>query len=281
MSPAVDLDAYFQRIKCEIRQKSLDVLRQLHFHHTQNIAFENLNPLLGIPVRLDLQSLQQKLLYEERGGYCFEQNILFGQVLKTLGFPVKGLEARVLLNAGEQNPRTHMLLLVLLQKNFYICDVGFGGMVPTAPLLLETGKVQYTPHEPYRLIKKGTNFILQVFLWNDWKSLYSFDLQEQSLRDYEVSSWYSSASPNSHFTKSLIVTRTAPGCRYTLSNNKFSIHHLNRDTEKYFLSSGSQLKEVLEETFGLKLTKLKNLDAKLEQIVAQSYKIMKNEATAK
>lgn len=200
MNSTVDLDAYFQRIRYKAPQKpTLDTLRQLHFHHTQNIAFENLNPLLGIPVHLDLRSLQQKLLYEERGGCCFEQNLLFGHILKALQFSVKGLEARVLLNAGEQNPRTHMLLLVLLQEAFYICDVGFGGLVPTAPLLLETDKVQQTSHEPFRPIKKGKNFILQVFLWNDWKSLYSFDLQEQFLHDYEVSNWYSSTNPDSHF----------------------------------------------------------------------------------
>jgi N-hydroxyarylamine O-acetyltransferase len=71
----IDLDAYFQRIAysgdCSPR---LTTLQAIHQRHSQTIAFENLNSLLNQPVKLDLPSLQQKLINEGRGGYCFEQN---------------------------------------------------------------------------------------------------------------------------------------------------------------------------------------------------------------
>ena len=85
----IDLDAYFQRIgysgDCSPR---LTTLQRIHQRHSQTIAFENLNSLLKQPVKLDLASLQQKLINEGRGGYCFEQNSLLRAVLLALGFEV-------------------------------------------------------------------------------------------------------------------------------------------------------------------------------------------------
>lgn len=65
---------------------TLGTLQGIHKQHTQTIAFENLNSFLKQPVPLDLKLLQQKLSREERGGYCFEQNLLLRSVLVGLGF---------------------------------------------------------------------------------------------------------------------------------------------------------------------------------------------------
>src|SRR5690242_20548060 len=78
---------------------TLDSLRALHLHHAQSIAFENLDSLSGRPPNLDLPSLERKLVYDGRGGYCFEQNLLFSHVLREIGFRVTGLAARVLWNS--------------------------------------------------------------------------------------------------------------------------------------------------------------------------------------
>ncbi|MCB0225525.1 MAG: arylamine N-acetyltransferase, partial [Anaerolineae bacterium] len=89
---AFDLDAYFRRIGYTgERTASRATLSALILHHAQTIPFENLNPLLRWPVRLDLPSLQQKLVRDGRGGYCYEHNLLFSQVLQTLGFQVTHL----------------------------------------------------------------------------------------------------------------------------------------------------------------------------------------------
>ena len=110
----IDIDAYFERIGYTgDRAPTLDTLRAVHLRHAQTIAFENLNPLLKRPVRLDPASLEQKLIREGRGGYCFEQNLLLRHVLEALGFRVTGLIARVLWYTTETpTPRTHMVLRV-------------------------------------------------------------------------------------------------------------------------------------------------------------------------
>ncbi|MEX0771941.1 MAG: arylamine N-acetyltransferase [Balneolales bacterium] len=78
MTHPIDLHTYFQRIGYTgSGDVALDTFKELHSHHGQAIAFENINPLLGLPVRLDLPPLENKLIYGGRGGYCFEQNQLF------------------------------------------------------------------------------------------------------------------------------------------------------------------------------------------------------------
>src|SRR5688572_5787925 len=95
----LDLDAYFERIGHRgPRPATLDTLAAIHALHPAAIPFENLDPFLGRPVRLDLPSLERKLVDERRGGYCFEHNLLLAAVLRRLGFAVTGLAARVLWN---------------------------------------------------------------------------------------------------------------------------------------------------------------------------------------
>lgn len=210
MQSVLNFDKYFERIGYEgPLEATMEVLRNLHLLHPKSIPFENLNPFLGIPVPLDMESLQKKLIEDGRGGYCFEQNLLFKEVLETLGFRVKGLAARVLWNQpeGKITSRGHMLLLVEAEGKQYIADVGFGGLGTTSPLLLEENAEQNTPHESYRLKRNGGEYILESDVKGEWKSLYRFNLDEHYRQDYEVTNWYLSNHPESHFVTGLIAAR--------------------------------------------------------------------------
>lgn len=189
----IDLDAYFRRIGYGgPRAPTLDTLRAIHALHPASIAFENLNPLLGWEVKLDAASLQEKMVRQGRGGWCFEQNLLLRDVLVALGFRVTGLAGRVMWNQppGEVRPRSHMLLRVGLDEGTYVADVGFGGVTLTAPLRLDTEEEQPTPHEPFRLARMDGDYVMQVKILGEWLSLYRFDLQPQHRADYEVTSFY-------------------------------------------------------------------------------------------
>ena len=71
MSGDPNIDAYFERIGfAGSIAPSLQTLEALQALHPAAIPFENLDPLMGVPVRLDLKNLEQKLLFEKRGGYC-------------------------------------------------------------------------------------------------------------------------------------------------------------------------------------------------------------------
>jgi N-hydroxyarylamine O-acetyltransferase len=269
MAQVLDLDSYFRRIGYDgSRAPTLDTLRALHFRHALAIPFENLDPFLRRPVPLDLESLQQKLVRERRGGYCFEHNLLLKAALDALGFHVAGLAARVVWNLpdGVTLPRTHMLLRIAIDGQDYIADVGFGGQTLTGPIRLIAGVEQATPHEPFRLLADGDEFLMQVSIGGEWKSLHRFDLQEQLLPDYELANWYISTHPQSRFVNNLTVALPAADRRYALFNNEFAVHHRDGPSEQRKLAGADEIRKVLEDVFGLTMIADPELDAALERL---------------
>ena len=254
LDPAFDLSAYFARIGYDgPRTPTLETLRAIQLLHPQTIAFENLNPLLAIPVPLDIDSLQEKLIRSRRGGYCFEHNGLLLHALRALKFRVTGLAARVVWNQPDPSvmpARSHMVLKVELEEGTYIADAGFG-LSPTAPLRLVPDIAQETPHESFRLLKNDDLYTLQCNLKGEWTSFYLFDLQEQAPVDYQVANHYVSTWPTSHFVTSLIAARATADGRYGLRNNKLSIHRLTGESEQRVLTSAAEISAALKDLFGV------------------------------
>lgn len=252
----IDLQSYFARIGYTgPRAATLDTLAALHRLHPQTIPFENLDPFLGRPVALDMAALSDKLVHGGRGGYCYEQNQLFLNVLAQLGFTASGLAARVLWNRGEDEvtPRTHMLLRIELEGQTWLADVGFGGLTQTAPLLFEPGLVQQTPHEPFRVIDRNGHFHVQAQVGGDWRTLYRFDLSEHHAVDYAVTSYYLSTAPTSFFVTDLIAARALPDGRMALAGNRLTTHHLRGESERRQIGTAGELASVLEGVFGIRL----------------------------
>jgi N-hydroxyarylamine O-acetyltransferase len=265
-----DVDAYLQRIACTVpRSTSLDTLAAVHLAHTQSIPFENLNPLLRLPVKLDAGALANKLVEGARGGYCYEHNLLLAQALHALGFNVLQLAARVSWNVPEHvvRPRTHMLLLVALGAHHYVVDAGFGGLTLTAPLRLDRRVPQATPHGAFRLQRTGGDYMLQAQLSGAWQSLYRFDLQPQHLSDYEMASWYLCHHRESLFRNHLVAALPHPAGRYALLDNLFTSYAADGAATRQELSTVAELRDVLVSRFGVELQGLPELDAQLARLV--------------
>lgn len=264
-----DLDAYFARIGYRgPLDASLDTLTALHRQHPQAVPFDNVDTLLGTPVRLDLASLQDKMVANRRGGYCFEHNLLFMHALKAVGFAVSGLAARVLWSqpADTVTARTHMLLRVEIDGRTYLADTGFGGLTLTAPLLLEPGPAQKTPHEDFRIVPADSDLILQAELGGDWRSLYRFDLQPAYEVDYAVANHYVSTYPNSHFLSSVIAARALPDRRYALRNARLSTHHVGGRSEQYEIATATELADILEGQLDIILPDRAAFETKVRQL---------------
>lgn len=273
MSQKVSLNAYFERIGfAGSIAPTLATLELLQALQPAAIGFENIDPLLGVPVRLDQPSLEKKLLHEGRGGYCFEQNLLLMAVLRELEFTVHGHAARVLWNnpEGASGPLTHMVLTVEIGGTGYLVDAGFGGLTPTAPLKLKTDVEQNTPHETYRLVEDNKSWQLEAKIGDAWKPLYLFDLTERTLGDYEGFNSFVSSNPASAFTQELRVALSPSGRRLALQNNRFTIHAEGQEPERRLVTSVAELRALLGDTFGLSLPAADALDAKLADIVALS-----------
>jgi N-hydroxyarylamine O-acetyltransferase len=255
MSVAFDLDAYLARIghagPCEA---DLATLRSLHALQPAAIPFENLDPLLGRPVSLDLPSLQAKLVGDRRGGYCFELNSLLAAALESVGFSVTRLAARVRWRAPPERPegaRVHMLLRVDVGDAAYLVDVGFGGRLSATPIRLDVEGEQQAAKDVLRLMRTGETSTLQARAAGEWGDLYRFTLEPQVAADYEVANWFTSTHPTSFFRGNLLAERLAAGSRVTLFNNRLTEVRENGRNEVRFLTDARDLADVLDREFDI------------------------------
>ncbi|HEM7960944.1 TPA: N-hydroxyarylamine O-acetyltransferase [Citrobacter koseri] len=267
------LTAYFARINWSgAAEANLDTLRALHLQHNSTIPFENLDVLLPREIQLDDLSLEEKLLTARRGGYCFEQNGLFERALREAGFTVRSLLGRVVLtNPTSLPPRTHRLLLVELQGEPWIADVGFGGQTLTAPIRLKAECEQQTPHGEYRLRQEGNNWILQFRHHDHWQSMYCFDLGVQQQSDYVMGNFWSAHWPQSHFRHHLLMCRHLPdGGKLTLTNFHFTHYQEGHAIEQRNVPDVASLYALLQEQFGLGVDDAKHgfTEAELAAVMA-------------
>lgn len=249
---------------------TLDTLRQLQLRHTGVFPFENLATITGAPVLIDLPSIEEKTLFGGRGGYCYELNHLFFALLLELGFDARAISGRVVMNQpeGSWTARTHRLSLVTIDGVRYIADVGFGGMVPTAPLLLDSEDEQPTPHEPYCIEKLIDGYLLRAKVAGEWRPMYLFDLQRQEHIDYTVGNWYVSTHPDSPFAQRLMVARTGDGWRKTLNNGSFAIHHMGADSERREVADIDELMKLLGREFDLQVPDSPRVRQALARVIA-------------
>jgi N-hydroxyarylamine O-acetyltransferase len=266
-----DRALYLQRLGFDAPPApTLETLRQLQLRHTGVFPFENLTTLSGEPVLIDLPSIEQKVLHEGRGGYCYELNNMFLALLQELGFDARAISGRVVMGQpeGSWTARTHRLSLVIIDDVRYITDVGFGGMVPTAPLLLDTRAEQPTPHESYRIDLHVDGFTLRANVAGEWRAMYIFDLQRQEDIDFAVGNWYVSTHPESSFVKQLMVARTGEGWRRTLNNGSFAIHRIGHDSERREVTDVQELIGLLGSEFGIRVPEQAQLARTLKRLIA-------------
>ncbi len=272
----LDLNGYFERINYRgAAEPTLQVLQDLMTAHIGSIPFENLDPLMGVPVDdLSPEALTDKLVGRRRGGYCYEQNGLLGYVLAEVGFRVRRLAGRVLWMLPPDAPlgaQTHTVLAVTFpgSQGSYLVDVGFGGQTLTSPIRFEIGNAQPTTHEPYRLDDRGDGLILQALVRDEWTPLYVFGTHTVPQVDLNVGSWFVSTHPQSIFVTGLMVALTTEDARYNLAGRNLTIHRAD-GSEKIRLDDAAAVVDVLDERFGIDAAGLGEraaLEARIDKVL--------------
>lgn len=238
-------------------EPTLDSLNGLIFAHSCAIAYETLDIMLGRTPRLDLASLQSKMIEGGRGGYCLEQNMLFREGLRSFGYRATSLQGRVVrgLDIDAPRPAIHMLLQIELPEGPHLADVGFGNLAPTCALLLEEGKQQATPHEPMRFIDVGGELTLQARLGDGWGHIYRVIPYPRYDGEYEITNWYTATHPDTPYRSNIIAAIPGPDrSRVTLFNRRVTVRHANGDASRRVLSSPAEFRSLLRDIFGLKLS---------------------------
>jgi N-hydroxyarylamine O-acetyltransferase len=259
----LDLGAYLNRIgysgPVTPTEPTLDAL---HRAHLAAIPFENLDIMLGRPVRVDLESIQDKLVRGKRGGYCFEHGQLFGAALERIGFSVDRLLARVARGLGASvGARTHLTLRVRTpdRMGLWLADVGFGAS-PPGPLSLRrlrSGGPQVLDGWIYEVapdpVPDSGVWELRELQGSSWETLYRFDDLRVYPPDVVMANHYTSTHPDSWFTQKPVVARRSPDSVTSLLGRTLTVTRPGHVKERRDLDDGEWV-SCLRETFGLSFT---------------------------
>ncbi|MFI7388148.1 arylamine N-acetyltransferase [Streptomyces sp. NPDC049813] len=255
----LDLDAYLGRIGFRgSRDATLATLGRLQHAHTTSIPFENVHAVLGLPLPLDLASVQERLVRHRRGGYCYEHVLLFAAALERLGFDITGISGRITLGAPRITPATHAMLVVRFPDDAraWLCDVGFGSG-PTAPIELADGATLEADGWRYRLERHpgalSDTWRMYQYGADGWSDRNTFVLVQQYPVDYRVGSHYVGTHPRSPFVTRLFAQR------FTGAEH----HQLDGTTWRVLTPDGARVEkevaperigELLADTFDITLT---------------------------
>ena len=203
-----DFDAYLRRIG--LSYVAPPEWQTIHRAHATTIPFENLDPYRGIPISLEQDALERKLVSARRGGYCFEHNLLLTSALEHLGLQVEPMLARVRVGGAppETRPAGHLVLRVTDQDGRqWHADVGFGLGTLLDPIPFGPSGVQEQSGWKFQVVEEGEELVLQTLTADGWSDVYGFPPKPAMRVDIEVNNWFMCSFPASPFVFGLIVSK--------------------------------------------------------------------------
>lgn len=247
----IDIESYLSRIAYIGNiEPSFDALRRLHRAHVLTVPFENLDIQYGIPIHLNLESLFNKVINQRRGGFCFELNGLFYELLKGFGFEVRLISAQVYSKDSQLGaPFDHAAIIVSIEEDEFLVDVGYGEFA-IEPLKIVLNETIWDERGRFMMEEFAENQILVARLDHaKKKNEYVFDLKGHELTDFEEMCYYHQTSPNSPFTQRKLITIPTQNGRYTLTSDKF-LYKIGIRTKIESIAGEDAFLQKLELIFG-------------------------------
>lgn len=214
---------------------SLEVLTNLQKAHVRHVPFENLDIHFGRPLQLD--QTYDKVVLRNRGGFCYELNGLFSELLSELGFTIQLVSARVYdKDKGYGFEFDHMAIIVTIDGDEYLTDVGFGEFV-FAPLKIVLRSIQKDQRGEFMIdTEDGITLAVKKNIDNEFIPQYVFTKIPRVVSDFMGMCRYHQTSPDSHFTKKRLCSLPTEHGRVSLTGNVLK------------MTEGDQITEVPVET---------------------------------
>ena len=249
-----EINLYLKKIGCMGNTEvNLHNLKNLHYRHLLHIPYENLDPMNGVPLSLDAKDLFQKIIVNQRGGYCFELQGLFYYLLKSLGYQVTQYAGRFMDEPGHIQMRRHRILVVELDGKRYVCDVGVRSESPRYPLELKENMIQNDGICSYRY-ERDAFFgwvLMQQAKGKHWKTLLGFTEEPQIDDDYIMPSFYCEQHPDSTFNKFMKISIFTEEANLNIVGNEYRVFQNGRITEKQLLETDAAVRTLLSDRFGI------------------------------
>ncbi|MCR9248979.1 MAG: arylamine N-acetyltransferase [bacterium] len=242
-------EKYLKLLGLEAEQVSLKFLKKLHLHHLYKFPFENLDIHLKRPIVLDVEKIASKMLDQERGGFCYELNGLFFELLKSLNFDCFIISAEVWFNEKWGPPYDHMAIVVKFEDKSYLCDVGFGDSF-TYPKEIKFNEWQIDGNSFFRIIAEEEVLFLEKSPdMQKSEAQYRFTLQPRQYIEFIGMCDYQQTDPTSHFTQKKVISKLTKTGRITLNDDKLTITELNQKNVQP-IHSKHEFDILLKEHFG-------------------------------
>jgi N-hydroxyarylamine O-acetyltransferase len=224
----MDIDSYLARIGAVWpASPDLQALRALQLAHLQTVPFENLDIHAGVPIILNDAALFAKIVGRRRGGICYELNGAFAWLLRALGFDVTIVAANVHDGAGTWTPDCdHMALVVGIDDDRYLVDVGFGDSCRVPLALAQRGK-RHDGMLDYAMAAENGWYTLSKAQATDaalpLQRSFRFNLTPRSFEEFVPRCHFHQTSQESHFRRKTICSRASAEGRITFTGTEIVI----------------------------------------------------------
>jgi len=239
-------EKYLQRINYSGNlEPNLNTLKKLQRHHLLNVPFENLDIHNGIPIELSIEKIFDKVVNKNRGGFCYELNGLFFELLNAIGFDVKMVSASVFdKDKGYGKEYDHLAIIAKIDNVEYLTDVGFGEFT-FEPLKLQLGNIQKDARGDYKIDRYENGYLSVSKIENKGPMPeYIFKNEKKNLKEFEEMCIYHQTSPDSHFTGKRLITLPTENGRITISGNILKIRVLDSITVVVLKNEAEYEKEL-------------------------------------
>lgn len=245
------LDKYLSRIGfSSVVRADMDTVRGMMLNQLFSVPFENLDVLSHYGVSMIPDEIVEKIINRGRGGYCYEVNGIFSMALQALGINHYFVAARPM-TYQVRKPKTHMAIILLLDNERWLCDLGFGSHGIREPLRLgATGEDTRQGFDRFMVSKDDDGeYLLKAFVDGNWSPQYSFNLYPQEWIDFYPANYMNSTHPDSIFLKSPIIVIHNPEGRVILNGDMLKI--ISRGVPSKRIISQDEYLTVLSQYFGL------------------------------
>ncbi|RIM79333.1 arylamine N-acetyltransferase family protein [Staphylococcus arlettae] len=237
---------------------NLTTLNHLIQQYVLHVPFENINVQNNQPIALDDESMLYKIIVEQRGGFCYEQNRLFRNFLAAKGFSVKMVAATIHTGDGWAMEGSHMSLIVTLPEGEFVADVGYADVPQQAlPLAHPTIVEDVNGYFKIEWIDE-TNFQFLKYDGEAWVIQYQATNVSQTLADFAAGIEFNQHDPQSIFVRELIVSKAKVDGRVTMSKRNITIS--TSDQKEKIAIDNINYRTLLAYYFGIENIKIKTLE---------------------
>ncbi|MFH0717573.1 arylamine N-acetyltransferase [Staphylococcus delphini] len=224
-----ELENYLKIDKKNFDVPTLEALNYYTEHFMLTVPFENIDVQNKMRISVEIKDIFDKIVRQNRGGYCYELNPLFQSYLKEKGFDARIVSATIHTpGGGRSQPGSHVSLVVCIDGIDYVTDVGFGDLpINVIPITtIENSQVIGNKSGRFRAIfqnEQCDSFFVQKWEDNHWSTKYEASLEGKRIQDFAENIEYNQTNPNSIFVKRLVVTMSKPYGRVTMPQNYLTI----------------------------------------------------------